>query len=111
MPNFTYQKVYWFIKLLKDILKTIAQIAIEETLFLLTKIYFTLDEKELSKKYASILAYNFPDSDWYKKSYNLIHSFEEIRENSKWYEKFNPIRILKNKENDILDKITIKRID
>ena len=97
---------------LKDIFENHStSLAIEETLFLLTKIYFTLDEKELSKKYASILAYNFPDSDWYKKSYNLIHSFEEIRENSKWYEKFNPIRILKNKENDILDKITIKRID
>ena len=97
---------------LKDIFENHStSLAIEETLFLLTKIYFTLDEKELSKKYASILAYNFPDSDWYKKSFNLIYSFEDIRENSKWYEKFNPIRILKNKENDILDKITIKRID
>ena len=97
---------------LKDIFENhSSSLAIEETLFLLTKIYFSLDEKELSKKYASILAYNFPDSDWYKKSYNLIYSFEDIRENSKWYEKFNPIRIFKNKENGILDKTTIKRID
>ena len=39
---------------------------IEETLFLITKIYFTLNEHELSKNYASILAYNFPKSKWYQ---------------------------------------------
>ena len=56
-----------------DIFKNYSSsLSIEETLFLITKIYFSLDEHELSKNYASILAYNFPKSKWYQKSYNLI---------------------------------------
>ena len=36
--------------------------SIEETLFYLSKIYYEIEEYELAKKYASILAYNFSNS-------------------------------------------------
>ncbi len=70
-----------------------SSLSIEETLFLLTKIYYEIEEYELSKKYASILAYNFPDSVWYEKSYNVINNLVDINANEKWYEKLNPIKI------------------
>ena len=75
-------------------------LSIEETLFLITKIYYSLDEYELAKKYASILAYNFPKSKWYQKSYNVINGLDEVSEDKRWYEKLNPIKILiQNEEN------------
>ena len=50
-----------------DIFKNYSSsLSIEETLFLITKIYYSLGEYELAKNYASILAYNFPESNWYK---------------------------------------------
>ena len=64
-------------------------------MYFITKIYYSFDEYELAKKYASILAYNFPKSKWYKKSYNLINNLEDVGENQNWYEKLNPIRIFK----------------
>ena len=70
-------------------------LSIEETLYLLTKIYYSLDEFELAKNYASILAFNFPNSIWYKKSYNLINGLNNVSENEKWFEKLNPIKIFK----------------
>ena len=72
-----------------------SSLSIEETLYLITKIYYSFDEYDLSKNYASILAYNFPESKWYKKSYNLINDLENVSENKRWYEKFNPIKIFK----------------
>ena len=76
-------------------------LSIEETLYLLTEIYYSLDEFELAKKYASILAFNFPDSTWYQKSYNVINGLSDIKDNEKWYEKFNPIKIfIKDEENN-----------
>ena len=78
-----------------------SSLSIEETLYLITKIYYSFDEHELAKKYASILAYNFPKSKWYQKSYNLIYDLKDIKENKFWYEKFNPIKIFKkNEENN-----------
>ena len=87
---------------LKDIFNNQStSISIEETLYLLSKIYITIDEYELAKKYASILAYNFPTSDWYKKSYNLLNDLDNIQNDKKWYEKYNPIKIFKrNLENN-----------
>ncbi len=73
-----------------------SSILIEETLFLITKIYYTIEEYELAKNYASILAYNFPKSNWYKKSYNLINGLDDIVDNEKWFEKFNPIKLLRD---------------
>ncbi len=72
-----------------------SSLSIEETLYLITKIYYSFDEYDLSKNYASILAYNFPESKWYKKSYNLINELENVSENKSWYKKFNPIKIFK----------------
>ena len=78
-----------------------SSLSIEETLYLITKIYYSFDEHELAKKYASILAYNFPKSKWYQKSYNLIYDLKDVKENKFWYEKFNPIKIFKkNEENN-----------
>ena len=47
-------------------------IYIEEALHRLVEINYKIGNIESAKKYASILGYNFNDSDWYKKSYNLI---------------------------------------
>ena len=78
-----------------------SSLSIEETLYLITKIYYSFDEHELAKNYASILAYNFPKSKWYQKSYNLINDLKDVSENKFWYENFNPIKIFKqNEENN-----------
>ena len=78
-----------------------SSLSIEETLYLITKIYYSFDEHELSKNYASILAYNFPKSRWYRKSYNLINDLEDVSESKNWYEKFNPKKIfIQNEENN-----------
>ena len=74
-------------------------IYIAETLYLITKIYHEIDEKELARKYASILAYNFPNNFWYEQTYNILNDLEINELDEKWYEKFNPIKILdRNKE-------------
>ena len=87
---------------LKDIFNNhSSSLSIEETLFLITKIYYSLDEYELSKNYASILAYNFPESKWYQKSYNIINELDEVSENKKWFERFNPVKLfIQNVENN-----------
>ena len=77
-----------------------SSLSIEETLFLITKIHYASNEYELAKNYASILAYNFPKSEWYQKSYNLINELIDVSDNEKWYEKFNPIKIF-NKYNEV----------
>ena len=96
---------------LKDIFNNhSSSLSIEETLYLVTKIYYSLDEHELSKNYASILAYNFPDSEWYQKSYNVIYGLSDVKSNEKWYEKFNPIKIIQQKENDKFYDTSIQSI-
>ena len=72
--------------------------SISETLFYLSKIYFDLDEIDTSIKYASILAYNFPNSNWYSKIYNLINNINDIDNEPNWFEKYNPIEIFIEKE-------------
>ena len=85
-------------------------LSIEETLYLLVKIYDLIDENEIAKSYASILAYNFPESKWYKLSYNLINNIDEdLSGNDKWFEKYNPIKIFVNKQE--ADDFEIQRID
>ena len=44
----------------------------EESLFRLVEIYYSLGLNDEAKKYASTLGYNFPESDWYAKSYELV---------------------------------------
>ena len=97
---------------LKDIFNNHgSSLSIEETLFLLTKIYYSLEEYELAKNYASILAYNFPKSDWYRKSYNLINGLDDINNNEKWYEQFNPIKIFRQIEKKDSNDTQIKYIE
>ena len=85
--------------------------SIEETLYLMCKIYFSIDEHDLAKKYASILAHNFPNSEWYEKSYNIINGLEEIREDKSWFEKLNPIKIIKQKRGNNSNNISIQAIE
>ena len=95
-----------------DIFKNYStSLSIEETLFLITKIYYSLGEYELAKNYASILAYNFPESNWYKKSYNLINGLDDINNDKKWFEKFNPIKLLKQDEENYSNNSSIQPID
>ena len=44
----------------------------EETLHRLVEIYYSLGLHEEAKRYAATLQYNFPESDWYQKSYELV---------------------------------------
>ncbi len=97
---------------LKDIyLNHSSSLSIEETLFLMTKIYYILEEYELAKNYASILAYNFPKSEWYKKSFNLIRGFDDINNNKNWFEKFNPIKIFRKDDKVNYNNILIQSIE
>jgi outer membrane protein assembly factor BamD len=96
---------------LKDIFYNYnTSLSIEEALYLLVKIYDLIDEIEIAKSYASILAYNFPESKWYKLSYNLINNIDEdLSGDDKWFEKYNPIKIFINKQE--VDDFEIQRID
>tara|TARA_B110000503_G_scaffold111439_1_gene166913 strand:- start:68 stop:907 length:840 start_codon:yes stop_codon:yes gene_type:complete len=47
-------------------------IFIEEALHRLVEIHYSIGNIDSAKKYASILGYNYNDSDWYKKSYNIV---------------------------------------
>ena len=96
---------------LKDIFYNYnTSLSIEEVLYLLVKIYDLIDETEIAKSYASILAYNFPESKWYKLSYNLINNIDEdLSGDDKWFEKYNPIKIFINKQE--VDDFEIQRID
>ena len=88
-----------------------SSLSIEETLYLITKVYYTLAEYELAKNYASILAYNFPKSNWYKKSYDLINGLDNIDNDEKWFEKFNPIKLLKQDEENHSNNNSIQFIN
>ena len=95
-----------------DIFKNYSSsLLIEETLFLITKIYYSLGEYELAKNYASILAYNFPESNWYKKTYNLINGLDDINNDKKWFEKLNPIKLLKQDEENYYNNSSIQPIN
>ena len=87
-----------------------SSLSIEETLYYKTKIYHSYEEYELAKNYASILAYNFPKSKWYEKSYNLLNGLDDVIENENWYEKFNPIKIFKQEKIDNTDNTSIQFI-
>ena len=85
--------------------------SIEETLYYLTKIYYSLEEHDLAKKYASILGYNFPQSIWYEKSYNIINDLQNIEEKENWFESLNPIKLFKSKEENVTDNTDIKKLE
>ena len=86
-----------------------SSLSIQETLYNLTKIYINLNEKELAKNYAAILGYNFPNSKWYEKSYNLISDKDVDYNKSNWFNKFNPIKIFINDKKK--EQFEIQKID
>jgi len=49
-------------------------IYIEEALHRLVEIHYKLGNIPFARRYASILGYNYNDSDWYKKSYNIVEN-------------------------------------
>ena len=82
--------------------------SIAETLFYISKIYYNLEEIETSKKYASVLAYNFPDNKWYEKIYNILNNIEEVDNDKNWFKKYNPLRILIENESTQSDIQVLK---
>ena len=95
---------------LKDIFENhSSSLSIEEALYYLTKIYKSLDEINLAKKYAAILGYNFPESKWYEKAYNIVNDIETINEKDNWYKNFNPIKLFINDPKE--DSFEIRKID
>ena len=96
---------------LKDIFENHnSSYSIQETIYLMIEIYYLIDEKELAKYYAAVLVYNFPESIWYEKSYNLINNIKGESDNQKnWFEKYNPIKILYKEQKE--ENFEIQRID
>ena len=86
-----------------------SSLSIEECLYYLTSIYKTLEEEDIAKSYAAILAYNYPDSIWYDKSYNLINDINIEKNKKNWFDKFNPIKLLKNDQKE--ENFEIQKID
>ena len=62
-----------------------------EALYRLVEIYYKIGMKEDAKKTASVIAYNYPESKWYKYSYDLITE----KEDKSFLEKFKKIIIKK----------------
>ena len=95
---------------LKDIFENhSSSLSIEETLFYLSSIYKKLEETQLAKKYAAILAYNFPNSIWYEKSYNLINDTQIQKNKKDWFSKYNPMKLFIN--NQYEENAEIQKID
>ena len=58
----------------KEVLKTYGTtIFVEEALHRLVEIHYKLGLKDESKKYASMLGYNYQSSEWYEKSYKIFN--------------------------------------
>jgi outer membrane protein assembly factor BamD len=96
---------------LKDIFENHnSSLSIQETIYLIVEVYYLFDEKDLARYYASVLAYNFPESDWYKRSYNLINNIKNHSNNDKsWFKRYNPVKIFNKKQEE--ENIKIQRID
>ena len=96
---------------LKDIYENhSSSLSIDETLYLIVKIYYLIEEEDLAKNYAAILAYNFPESQWYEKSYYIINNNDQsIDDKETWYKKYNPIKIFKKTIKQ--EKLDIQKID
>jgi len=55
-------------------------IFIEEALHRLVEIYYKIGLKEESRKYAVLLGYNYPESEWYKNTYKVHEKNYKIRD-------------------------------
>jgi len=56
---------------------------IKEALHRLVEVHYILGNINSAKKYASILGYNYNDSDWYKKSYTVVTGSNILLEKEK----------------------------
>lgn len=54
-----------------------------EALHRLTEAYLSMGVVEEAKKYAAVLGYNYPDSEWYKDSYRLLVNEPAKEQNAK----------------------------
>jgi len=75
IARYYMKKSKWIpaIKRLKLILNNFqTTIYIDEALHRLVEVYYRLGNENEAKKYAAYLGYNFNESDWYKKSYEVI---------------------------------------
>ena len=68
---------------------------VEEALHRLVEIHYLLGLKEESKKYASLLGYNYQSSEWYEESYILFN---------KKYKRKKQLKKEKTKKSKILKK-------
>ena len=66
---------------------------VEEALHRLVEIHYLLGLKEESKKYASLLGYNYQSSEWYEESYILFNKKYKKKQFNK--EKTKKSKILK----------------
>jgi len=75
-------------------------IFVEESLHRIVEIYYIIGLEKESKKYASLLGYNYLSSAWYKESYRVFNQDYEIKSLKKVNKKEN---ILKKKIKQLFD--------
>lgn len=64
---------------------------VAETLHRMVEAYLSLGIRDEAEKYAAVLGYNFPDSKWYKRSYELLEgkklkAADVSDKKGKWYD-------------------------
>jgi outer membrane protein assembly factor BamD len=82
IARYYIQKKKWIpaINRLKFIVKNFYDtIFIEEALHRLVEIYYKIGLEEESRKYATLLGYNYPESEWYKNEYKIHKKEYEIQ--------------------------------
>lgn len=64
-----------------------------EALYRMTEIYYNMGDAMQAQKYASVLGYNYPDSEWYRAAYNLLKNTPNGDENEgeAWYSKISKV--------------------
>jgi outer membrane protein assembly factor BamD len=55
-----------------------------EALYRLVEIFYTLGDEDQAKKYAAVLGYNYPHSEWYEKAYAIMVE-KSYGEQRPWY--------------------------
>ena len=86
------------IKRLKTIVKKYEEtVFIEEALHRLVEIHYHLGLEEESKKFASILGYNYNSSEWFKQSYKILNKEYKIDTKLKQEIKKQRIKVLLKK--------------
>ena len=74
-------------------------IYVEEALYRLVEIYYTLGLDQEAQKYAFTLGYNYQSSKWYEKSYEILnksYKIEKLKKNKKEKSILNKVKSLIN---------------